>query len=285
MSAECEIKPAQIAGVFREIRRRRPLLHMIPNAVSAALCADGLSALGARPLMALAEQEMTEITQQADGSVVNLGQPDLHKLKAAKLVLSEAAKRKKPLVLDPVGCGASAFRLKSVQELLSLPWQGIIKGNCSEIYSIQQNRLTREGIDAVAERELSGNIPQGRVYLVTGRTDLVLWDKKCVKLSYGRERYSEGMSRYNIVGGGCLAGAVAGACYSAVSAPGVEEEMVTAAIAASLGMAFSLEKAAQASGYGTAKMLLLDALCELQGKEFECWLEQRLDKAYDNEGE
>lgn len=258
---------------------------MIPNAVSAALCADGLSALGARPLMAVAAREMAEITQQADGSVINLGQPDLDKLEAASLVLSEAAKLKKPLVLDPVGCGASAFRLKSSQKLLRLPWQGIIKGNCSEIYSIQKNQLTREGIDAVAERDLSGQVPQGRVYLVTGKTDLVLWDKKSLQLSYGRGSQPGEMSRYNIVGSGCLAGAVAGACYSTVSAPGVEGEMVAAAIAASLGMAFSLEKAAQASGYGTAKTLLLDALCELPGEEFECWLGQRLNKAYDNEGE
>lgn len=277
MSFGCKIMPEQIAEVFRAIRRDRPLIHMIPNNVSAALCADGLSALGARPLMAVAVQEMTEITRQADGSVINLGQPDLDKWKAARLVLTEASRLKKPLVLDPVGCGASEFRLKSVQELLSLPWQGIIKGNCSEIYSIQQNQLTREGIDAVTEREISENLPKGRVYLVTGRTDLVLWEKKSMRLSCEREHHPEKGSRYNIVGAGCLAGAVAGACYSVVQAE-------VAAVAASLGMAFSLEKAAQTSGYGASKTTLLDALCRLSEKEFEHWLGQRIDKVYTGEG-
>ena len=64
----------QIVQVFQKIKEQKPLIHMIPNAVSAALCADGLSALGARPLMAVAVEEMAEITQQADVSVVNLGQ-------------------------------------------------------------------------------------------------------------------------------------------------------------------------------------------------------------------
>lgn len=265
----CRITPKQIVGVFQEIRIRRPLIHMIPNTVSAALCADGLSALGARPLMALAEQEMAEITQQADGSVINLGQPDLNKWKAARLVLREAAKLKKPLVLDPVGCGASDFRLKFVQELMSLPWEGIVKGNGSEIYSIQRNQLTREGVDAVAKRNLSGNIPGGRVYLVTGKTDLIFWGKKSMELSYGGKRYPEESGRCNIVGSGCLMGALAGACHSVVQAE-------TAAVAASFGMAYSLERAAQASGYGKAKTALLDALCGLSEKEFECWLKQRL---------
>lgn len=282
-----EITAGQIAGIFQEVKRVRPLIHMIPNTVSAALCADGLSALGARPLMAVAAQEMAEITQQADGSVINLGQLDLDKLEAARIVLNEVDKLKKPVVLDPVGCGASYFRLESVQELLALPWQGMIKGNCSEIYSIQQNQITREGIDAVAERKLSEQIPGNRVYLVTGEADLVLWDGKRIQLSYGREHCSGKISRYNIVGSGCLAGAIAGACYSIVSASDMEDKTakLVAAAATSFGMAFSLEKASLVPGYGKAKAVLLDSLCELATKEFESWLVQRLDKVRDEKGE
>lgn len=293
------IAPRQISGIFQEIKKSRPLIHMIPNSVSAALCADGLAAMGARPLMAVAVREMTEITKQADACVINLGQPYAGKLEAAGIVLQEAAKHKKPLVLDPVGCGASHYRLQSAQKLLSLPWRGIVKGNRSEIYSIQQGCVTEEGVDAVAEHELCGQISADRVYLVTGKADVVLWGDKNLQLSYGRERsrYSiEGnglqqkTNRYNIVGSGCLLGAVAGACYSIVSKMGCQiadspqeaqpgqrelpKPEVMAAVAASLGMAFSLEKAAQAPGYGTAKIYMLDALCRLAGEEFAHWLEQ-----------
>ncbi len=285
MSCGSEEMPPQLAArIFREIKDRMPLIHMLPNAVSAAFCADGLAALGARPLMAVSALEMEEITQQADASVINLGQLDAGKLEAASLAVETAARVKKPLVLDPVGCGASRFRLQSVQDLLALPWQGIIKGNRSEIYSIQQGRLTREGIDAVEEHELSGRIPPGRVCLVTGAEDLVLWDKKSVRLSAGRGRFPTGISRYNIVGSGCLLGAVAGACYSVVSGrtaffcgmdrQGQRAAAAVSSVAASLGMAFALEKAALAQGYGMAKTALLDALSVLDGKEFEDWLWQ-----------
>lgn len=299
MNSQWEITPGQISGIFQEIKKSRLLVHMIPNAVSAALCADGLAALGARPLMAVEAREMPEITQQAAACVINLGQPCDGKLEAAGIVLREAVKHRKPLVLDPVGCGASQFRLQSVQKLLSLPWQGIVKGNRSEIYSIQQGFVTREGVDAVAEHELCGQIPADRVYLATGVADTVLWRDERLQLSYGRKvsRYNiEGnslqqeMSQYNIVGSGCLLGAVAGACYGIVSrkaehtAAGLQEAQygrrdmiklgVTAAVTASLGMAFSLEKAAQASGYGRAKGKLLDALCQLDGQEFRGWLEE-----------
>lgn len=265
MSFEWNIDPEEISGIFQRIRRSRPLIHMIPNAVTASLCADGLSALGARPLMAVAAVEMPDIVKQADACVINLGQPDTGKLRAAEAVLEEAGKAAKPLVLDPVGCGASHFRLESVQRLLQMSWQGIIKGNCSEIYSIQQNKLTEEGVDAIAEREISDQIPKDRVYLVTGKADRVLWSGKCVQISHGA---GKSPCRYNIVGSGCLTGAVAGACYSVTSC------MVTAAIAASLGMAFSLEKANMASGYGAAKAALLDGMCRLSEKEFEEWLER-----------
>ena len=280
MSLGFEMNPQLAAAIFREIQGSKPLVHMLPNAVSAALCADGLAALGARPLMAVSALEMEEITQQADASVINLGQPDTGKLEAASRAVKAAARLNKPLVLDPVGCGASKFRLQSVQALLALPWQGIIKGNRSEIYSIQQGKVTWEGIDAVAEHELSGQIPPGRVFLVTGAEDVVLWDKKSLRLSHGRGRVPAEANRYNIVGSGCLLGAVAGACYSVVSKrscfSGMDRQSqgTAAAVAASLGMAFALEKAALAQGYGTAKTALLDALSVLGSGEFEDWLGQ-----------
>ena len=283
-----EITPRQIATVFTKIATGRPLIHMIPNTVSAALCADGLSALGARPLMAVAAQEMAEISAQADASVINLGQLDQHKIEAARQVLIHISKSGKPLVLDPVGCGASLFRLQAVQEFLALPWRGLVKGNRSEIYSIQQNQLTREGIDAVQKRQMSVNIPNGNVYLVTGEPDCILWKTGKAKLYHGTE------NRYNIVGSGCLAGAVAGACSSIVcrqettdlsAEPEIqtrdlqEEEQVKAyvlsALAAPLGMGYALEQAAQASGYGMAKASLLDGLSRLAGEEFYQWLEQK----------
>ena len=96
MNGAREQTAAQIAQVFRDIRERKPLVHMLPNTVSAALCADGLSALGARPLMAVDVRELREITEQSDASVVNLGQLNQEKTEAAGQLLRCAAEFGKP---------------------------------------------------------------------------------------------------------------------------------------------------------------------------------------------
>ena len=280
------ISPEQIAAVFRDIRQKKPLIHMIPNGVSAALCADGLSALGARPLMAVAPEEMEEIVSQADACVVNLGQLNGEKLAAAKLALVQGDKLGKPLVLDPVGCGASAFRLQAVQELLALPWQGMIKGNRSELYSIQQGLLTREGIDSMEDRCLLQEVRCGSIYFVTGETDCIMWEKGTLEISHKEIR------PYNIVGTGCLAGAAAGACCSvtakkhssqqnctAESTRNIKQDekgIILAAVSASFGMAFALEQAAEAKGYGSAKEKLLDGLGRLSEEAFLDWLKRRM---------
>lgn len=254
------MKPEEVLEIFQRIRQKQPLIHMIPNGVSASLCADGLSVLGARPLMAVASQEMEEIVAQADGIVVNLGQLTQEKREAAYLALETAGKINKPAVLDPVGCGASAFRLETVQQLLKIQWKGIIKGNQSEVYSIQQGILTREGIDARTERRLSTTGYEERIFLVSGEVDRILWKDEIQNLWKKKAR------RYNIVGTGCLLGAVAGACYS------VEKEPKRAAKAAALGMMYAIEKADSAEGYGQAKIALLNALEQLDKEEFSDWM-------------
>lgn len=303
----------QVAEVFKIIRQEGFLIHMVPNAVSATFCADGLAALGARPLMAVEPEEMGEIVAQADGCVVNLGQLSQKKLAAARLALQFAADGNKPLVLDPVGCGASSFRLGAVQELLSFPWKGIVKGNRSEIYSIQQKALTREGVDSLEHRRLTGKVKAGCTYLVTGEPDCILWEGGRLEISHKdafchstessgglgtgnvepkgipcqsaksssgvgvqRDMGPKGPFRQNVVGSGCLAGAVAGACCSAASAMGADSRL--AAISASLGMAFALEQASAAKGYGAAKSTILDSLCLLREDCFWEWLSGRARK-------
>ena len=72
---EAETVREEILRSVRELKEIRPLLHMIPSYVTAALCADAISAAGGRPLMAQAKEEMEEITGAADGLAGNIGQP------------------------------------------------------------------------------------------------------------------------------------------------------------------------------------------------------------------
>lgn len=253
----------EIQEIFKKIRQSQPVIHMIPNTVSAALCADGLSALGARPLMAVAPQEMEEIVAQADSIVVNLGQLTQEKKAAARTVLETAGKIEKPVVLDPVGCGASKFRLEAVQELLQISWKGMIKGNQSEIYSIQQGILTREGIDSKTERTWNTAVLKDKIYLISGKADRILWEDGMQELWKKQERTR------NIVGTGCLLGALAGACYS------VEPNACKAARAAAVGMAYGLEQAEGVKGYGQAKQALLNAMEQLDKEVFKEWVKEK----------
>ena len=241
----------RIMEIPDRIRKQRPLVHMIPNSVTVSLCTDGLSALGARPLMAKAPEEMEEIVSYADALVVNMGQPDAEKLKAAEIALRTAEKRKMPIVWDPVGAGASRYRKEACQKLLCLPWTGIVKGNRSEIAALQTELLPHHGIDAVGEVVVQYHAEDQRIWAVSGKEDVVFSKEEHWHLSH-----EEG-KKLILTGTGCLTGAVMGACHA------VEEDPMVAAMAAFVIMASAGREAGKQCGYGSQKTALLDALTKV----------------------
>ena len=147
--SETDAVIAEIMEKLERVRARRPLLHMIPNTVTAAFCADAIAAVGGRPLMAQAPEEMEEITGHADGLVVNLGQPSREKYTACRSALETAARIGLPVVLDPVGAGASEYRRGRTAALAGLPWSGVIKGNGAELHGVLTGGLSHSGVDSV----------------------------------------------------------------------------------------------------------------------------------------
>lgn len=253
-----------IREIPARISKKRPLVHMIPNSVTVTLCTDGLSALGARPLMAAAPEEMEEIPAHADALVVNMGQPTKEKLEAARLALGTAADAGVPIVWDPVGAGASGFRRREFSALLELRWKGIVKGNRGEIAALQTGELSHQGIDSIGKFDLHTRAEDGRVWAVSGPQDLVFDEKGCFALDH------KGGEKLMLTGSGCLTGAVMGACAA------VEESPVTAALAAFLIMSYAGEKAAVCAGYGSQKAALLDALTAIDPAEFSRYAETAL---------
>ena len=130
-----------MAEAFSMVKDQAPLVHMIANYVTASFCADAMAAMGARPLMAQAPEEMEEITGSADGLAVNLGQPSEEKYLACERALQTAGNLGLPAVLDPVGAGASGYRKKASASLCAASWpgrawSGVLKGNSSEIHTV-----------------------------------------------------------------------------------------------------------------------------------------------------
>ena len=280
------------------VQRMRTLVHMIPNSVTAALCADGISAIGGRPLMAQAAEEMEEITGSACGLAVNLGQPSNEKYKACERALETAEGKGIPAVLDPVGAGASGYRRDAAARLFSIPWSGALKGNSSEIHTVLTGSLTHTGVDSVgefsheAEEEilLSQMERQNRRMVIaeTGSVDKILWrdensrKEKCLLLRHRVER------PVILVGSGCLTGAVMGAMLAAAwkkkKRPLKETEMALSAAAAVSIISFCGEYKytggmgeACREGYGTYKTTLLDALSRFQKEAYRAYLMENLE--------
>lgn len=146
-----------------QVRKHAPLIHNMTNRVSINDCANILLACGASPIMAEAIEEVEEITAMCDGLVLNMGMPNRQKIEAMKKAGKRANALHIPVVLDPVGVGASAFRREAVSELLKEVRFTVIRGNLSEIRTLMCGVCGTRGVDAepadlMGEKNLYQNV-------------------------------------------------------------------------------------------------------------------------------
>ncbi|MCD2491661.1 hydroxyethylthiazole kinase [Lacrimispora sp. NSJ-141] len=261
---------SKILELWQALPETKPLVHVIPNQVSAAFCADAMSASGARPVMAGSSLETGEITEHSRAFVANLGQPSREKEAAVRESLLSAARNRIPVVLDPVGAGASAYRLQLAGSLLSLPWKGIVKGNASEIYTICTGQLTHQGVDSIGfgSPELSppaNPLFSGRILAVTGKEDCILDDGgQRIILSHPAPL------SHAIVGTGCAAGCLCG-CFAALT-----EDLFLAAAAGLSFFSYAQSRVDDLKGYGSSKLHLLDFLSQTEADGFKRYLQSIL---------
>src|SRR6478735_6542822 len=107
-----------ISSILQRVRAENPLVHNITNQVVTNFTANGLLALGASPVMANAKEEVAEMAQLADALVLNIGTMTKETVEAMILAGQSANKKGIPVLLDPVGVGATAFRMKAAKQLL-----------------------------------------------------------------------------------------------------------------------------------------------------------------------
>lgn len=253
-----------ILDILERVNKEKPMVHIIPNHVTAAFTADITSAAGARPIMASAPEEAAEIAASASSLVINMGQPGQEKQEAMKRAISAAAEANLPVVLDPVGAGASVYRREILKQLLSYPFHGVIKGNYSEIRAMQTGSITHEGVDSINTSQISVSPSDSRVYAATGQTDIIFDKAHQLRITHLSSR------THTIVGTGCAAGALIGT-FAAVA-----ERPFHAAAAGILLMSYAEEKASQCMGYGTHKIVLLDAVSTINTEKFSEYIESAL---------
>lgn len=259
------ITPEALWRDVEAVRTRGPLVHSITNLVVMNVTANALLALGASPIMAHAPEEFGDLLGIVSSLVLNIGTLDAPWIGCMKTAAAEAARRKLPLVIDPVGAGASRLRTETALELIRLGRPAILRANASELMALAGAAGATgatKGVDSAhrpdeardAARALACTF--GCTVVASGATDLVTDGARDWHLDGG----SPLMPR--ITGMGCTATALV-AAFAAVCPP------QEAAVAGMAVMKVAAEMAAEkAAGPGTQQLYFLDALHALSEADF-----------------
>jgi hydroxyethylthiazole kinase len=249
------------------LRQTRPLIHCVSNIVSAGDCANLALAVGASPIMAQAAEEMDAITAASRATVLNTGTPDEAKFEACLLCGRAAQAAGQPLVLDPVGVGASPWRLRRIGELLHLFTPSILRVNLGEAQALLRLKSQEQGVDSPVSAPLEERLSAARalarqhrsVVLLSGPEDLVTDGDAAWRISGGSSRMAQ------VTGTGCMLSVLCGVFAA------VEPDMLSAAaLASAFWKVCSQQAETAAAGKGPAsfRAALLDAAGLLTPADF-----------------
>lgn len=249
-----------------QIRARRPLIHCVSNIVSSNDCANVVLAAGAGPIMAHAPEEMADITAASDATVLNTGTPDEGRFQTCLLCGQAAARRDQPVVLDPVGVGASPWRLERVRALLERFSVSILRVNLGEALALLGERSGERGVDspdpASPEARSAAAAALARRYravvLLTGPEDAASDGERLWRVSGGSPLTAA------VTGTGCMLSTLCGVFAA------VEPDMADAALLAAAFWKTCARRAEERSGGrgpGSFRTALLDAAGTLTAAE------------------
>ena len=263
------------------IRQKKPLVHFLTNYVTVNDVANITLAAGGSPVMADAAEETADIASLSSAVVINMGTPNRAALQGMLTAGKRANDSGIPVVFDPVGAGASAFRNEIAATLLANIRFAVIKGNISEIRSLLGETGPSRGVDAVdadivTEERLQESVvlarrlaaKTGAVVVISGPVDIIADKDKAWRVNNGHVMMA------SITGSGCMAGAVVGVHVGAFP-----ENPLEAALHAVVSMGICGEIAWRRlgnAGTATYRILLIDAMSQLDQTVFDarCLAEQ-----------
>lgn len=252
------IAKEQIAEDLAAVRSLSPLVHNITNYVAMNNSANALLAIGASPVMAHAVDEMVEMVGIASALVVNIGTLDNQWIEGMITAATAAHHRGIPVVLDPVGAGATSYRTRTSWRIIEECHPTIIRGNGSEIMALVNAEITSKGVDSSASsndalesaRALARQT--GAVVVISGPTDYVTDGVRVETVSNGSTMMT------SVTGLGCTASALTGAFAA------VQPDRIRACVSTMAAMGICGERAAKYSkGNGSLQINFLDELCNL----------------------
>ena len=246
-------------ATLASLREARPLIHQITNYVVMNETANATLALGALPVMAHAAEEVEEMVGLAGALVLNIGTLSDRWIEAMLLAGRAANEREIPIVLDPVGAGATRYRTETAKRLLDELDVAVVRGNVGEIATLVGAEAEVRGVESIgaagdsAELARRAGVALGVVAAVTGPVDYVSDGEQVVGLANGHALLG------SVSGTGCMSSAISG-CFLAVR----PEAPLRAAAEALVAFGVAGEDAAvTARGPGTFHANLYDALAAL----------------------
>ncbi len=252
----------QIAEAFSRIRQTKPLIHHITNLVVMNDTANVTLHLGALPVMAHAPEEVVQMTRMSGALVLNIGTLTSLWIESMRIAGQAANEHGIPIVLDPVGAGATAFRTQMSQFLLKELKIAILRGNAGEIGALSGAGGVVKGVESVEGVKDPAAVAQAMakeqdtVVVIGGKRDILSDGKRVLGVDNGHAWLT------TITGTGCMV-------TTAVAAFGaVERDYLIAAAGGLACFGLAAELAAQkASGPASFKVALLDQIYNLQPEQ------------------
>jgi hydroxyethylthiazole kinase len=246
------------------IREKKPLIHNITNFVVMNYTANALLAMGASPVMAHAQNEVEDMVAFAGALVLNIGTLTddwIHSMiKAGK----KASELQTPIILDPVGSGATPLRTDSAQKIIEETRLSVIRGNASEILSLRQAESKTKGVDSIHSVEEAAKTAAmmaqelDTTLAITGPVDLVTDGDRVFRVKNGHP-----LMGY-VTGTGCTATAIIGAFLA------VDDDPLSATATALAYFGLAGEVAGQNAGApGSFMIQLIDALYTITPEALE----------------
>ncbi len=269
------MEPNDLSEALGNVRRSTPLVHCITNYVTVNDCANGLLAIGASPIMSDEPQDVADIQRICGALVLNIGTLNERSIEGMRIAAATAGECGHPIVLDPVGAGASALRTQTAGMLLDSFDVAVVRGNMSEIRALAgaasctrgvdaspQDAVTEEGLAQAAAFARDFAARTGAVVAITGAIDVVADAARAFAVRNGTPLMGK------MTGAGCVLTCVVGAFATANPGDGL-----TAAVAAVAAMGSAGEMAAArmqpVDGNGSFRTYLLDALTNINGEALQ----------------
>lgn len=266
----------KISRALQNVRNLRPLVHHITNYVTVNDCANITLAIGASPVMADDINEVRDMVILSDSLVINIGTLNSRTVESMIEAGKKANEFNIPVVLDPVGVGATPYRTKIAKEIMSKIKIAVVRGNLSEIKALYGINAQTKGVDSSENFSTGENVSSSiksfardfansfhTVVAITGKTDIITDGEILYSVKNGHEMLSR------ITGTGCMCTSLIGSYLGA----GSNDLYGALAGVATMGIAgeIAYNRLDPYEGSGSLKSKIMDAIYHLSEEEILNW--------------